>query len=72
MFSTGTIVQSTRDPKINGTVVGYGLLQWPINIDGSIGDVMPKTVYLVQVLQGSSGLGPACATLDAQYTIEMG
>lgn len=73
-FPVGTHVRSKRTDKIHGIVVGYGALSWPTPSDpdttsGDGGIVHP--VYLVQVREASTSLGPACAVLRADMVEEM-
>lgn len=64
MIRYGTTVRSLRN-GVKGTVVGFGSLTWPTssNMSGDGGE--PQFVYLVQVAEGSSSLGPACIPMRA-------
>lgn len=64
VYRIGDVVQSTMDKKITGTVVGYGEIIWPYDVDLQ-GDTngIPVKVLLVKVSEGSSSLGPACRVL---------
>jgi hypothetical protein len=69
LFEVNDGVRSKRDAKIQGTVIGYGTLQWTSekSVDE---DEAPSLVYLVQIKEeGSSGLGPAVAVLRADQTL---
>lgn len=59
--------------KIEGVIVGYGAVCWPVDSTGNLSDdegVM-HSVYLIQVRPGSSGLGPACAVLRSDRVEEV-
>lgn len=66
----GTRVRSLRDPKIVGTVQGYGTLFPPQTI--LVVDTRPVVVYLVwhKGCVGSSALQPAVHVLDIHMTEE--
>ena len=73
MFPIGTKVRSTFYGK-EGTVVGYGALQWPEDpLKRVAGDSKTVAVYLVKDPRwcGSSSLGQACFVLRAQNTEEV-
>jgi hypothetical protein len=68
MIPVGTKVKSLRSDKQLGTVVGYGMLEWPATIEGPSGDDGPQAVYLVKCAIGSSTLGPACIVMRVDQT----
>lgn len=71
MIGMGTVIRSKRTDKIVGSVVGFGTIMWPQDDPNLTGDDAPWPVYLVKVSRGSSGLGPACATLRADMVEEV-
>jgi len=64
IFGIGTRVRSKRNGE-QGTVVGYGTLQWPWNDDET------KPVYLVKVAEGSMSSQRACAVFRADLVEEV-
>jgi hypothetical protein len=52
-------------PRLEGEVVGFGAIQWPLNIDDGPGDETPHPVYLVKIARGSTSLGPSCLVMRA-------
>lgn len=65
----GTLVMSTWDHRKKGTIVGYGSLVWPssTNCGGDAGII--QLVYLVQVAEMSSSLGPACLAFRSDRVV---
>lgn len=65
-FQFGDMIESSRDNRIHGMVIGYGTIQRP---GDTLDDNIPQLVYLVQVRkEGSSTHGPAIAALRADIT----
>lgn len=67
MLLIGTKVRSRRSEKLVGEIVGYGALQWPSGANMSGDGGIMQLVYLVQVADGSSSLGPACLVFRADF-----
>jgi hypothetical protein len=60
-------VRSLRDQSICGPIIGFGTIIWS---DKEGEDEKPQLVYLIQTREeGSSGLGPAVAVLQADQTV---
>ena len=70
MLPIGMRIRSTYDRNLEGPIVGYGVLEWPRDPDGTPNTLGPRGVYLIQVAIGSSSLGPACRVVQMDHAID--
>lgn len=70
MLPFGTRIKSTMGGQ-EGTIVGYGSLQWPADNRINGDDGIMHAVYLVQVMEGSSSLGQALIAFRADRVEEV-